>query len=138
MVELARNYDKGPVSLREIAKREDISEKYLEQIIIHLKTMGPVTPVRGPKGGYMLSVPPWQITVKSLYDIFEGSSGIVECVKNPQLCERAGICAARKIWVEVEKKLCETLDSMTLQDVIDSESKSEETFRILRRSDRSY
>lgn len=122
MVELARNYNKGPISLREIAKKENISEKYLEQIIIQLKVAGPIIAVRGPKGGYMLSLPPSKITLKSLFNIFEGTSGIVECVSDPSLCERSSFCASHKIWMALEEKLCETLDSITLQDAINGES----------------
>jgi len=117
MVELARNFNKGPVSLREIARKEKISQKYLEQIIIQLKTVGPIMSVRGPQGGYILSAPPSQISLKSLFDILEGSSGIVECAKRSSACNRVDICAARKLWVLIEERLGETLSSMTLQDL---------------------
>jgi Rrf2 family protein len=118
MVELALNFDKGPLSIREIAKAQCISEKYLEQIIIQLKTMGPVTAVRGPKGGYMLSLPPSRITLKSLFDILEGSDGIIECVQNPSACRRVGNCLSRKIWVTLDENIRATLNSTTLEDLI--------------------
>jgi len=129
MVELAINFDKGPLSLREIAKKQGISEKYLEQIIIQLKTMGPVTAVRGPKGGYMLSLPPSQITLRSLFDILEGSDGIVECVQDPSLCKRVGNCISRKLWVTLEKSIRETLNSTTLEDLITGGLENLNTFR---------
>ena len=118
MVELAINFDKGPISLREIAKKQGLSEKYLEQIIIQLKTMGPVTAVRGPKGGYLLSLPPSRITLKSLFDILEGSDAIVECVKNPSVCKRVGNCMSRKIWVTLDENIRKILNSTTLEDLI--------------------
>ncbi|MGE5237802.1 MAG: RrF2 family transcriptional regulator [Chloroflexota bacterium] len=121
MVELARNFNKGPVSLREIARKEKISQKYLEQIIIQLKTVGPVMSVRGAQGGYVLSVPPSQISLKSLFDILEGSSGIVECAKRSSACNRVDDCAARKLWVLLEERVGETLSSMTLQDLTASD-----------------
>ena len=129
MVELAINFDKGPLSLREIAKKQGISEKYLEQIIIQLKTMGPVTAVRGPKGGYMLSLPPSQITLRSLFDILEGSDGIVECVQDPSLCKRVGNCISRNLWVTLEKSIRETLNSTTLEDLITGGLENLNTFR---------
>ncbi len=129
MVELAINFDKGPLSLREIAKKQGISEKYLEQIIIQLKTMGPVTAVRGPKGGYMLSLPPSQITLRSLFDILEGSDGIVECVQDPSLCKRVGSCISRELWVTLEKSVRETLNSTTLEDLITGRLEHLNTFR---------
>ena len=118
MVELAKSFEKGPLSIKEIAARQNISDKYLEQIIMHLKTVGPVTAVRGPKGGYMLSLPPSQVTLKSLFDIFEGPCGIVECVQNPSECKRADACLSRKLWVTLEEKISETLSSTTLEDLI--------------------
>ncbi len=118
MVELARSSKKGPVSLKEIAERLGLSLKFLEQIVIHLKTMGPVKAVRGPSGGYMLSQPPSKITLKSLFDIFEGVSGIVECVRNPSDCKRVDDCATHVLWVILDKKISDTLSSMTLEDLI--------------------
>ena len=118
MVELARSFDRGPISIREIAKRQNISVKYLEQIIMHLKTVGPVAAVRGPRGGYMLSLPPSKITLKSLFEIFEGPSGIVECVQSRTACKRADYCPSRKLWVTLEDKISETLSSTTLEDLL--------------------
>ena len=118
MVELANSFEKGPVSIKEIAARQCISVKYLEQIIMHLKTVGPVIAVRGPKGGYKLSMSPSKITLKSLFDIFEGPSGIVECVKNPSECKRVNYCLSRKLWVTLEEKISEILSSTTLEDLI--------------------
>jgi len=122
MVELAKRFDEGPVSLKEIAELENISVKFLEQIIIQLKTAGPVKAVRGPKGGYILSQPPSQITLKSLFEIFEGSSGIVECVRDPSECKRADSCLSRKLWTTLERTISETLGSATLEDLIGDDS----------------
>ncbi len=121
LVELAKSYDKGPISLKEIAERQNISAKYLEQIIMHFKTVGPVKSVRGPKGGYVLSLPPSKITLKSLFEIFEGSSGIVECVPNPSECKKADYCLSRKLWVTLEKNISDTLSSSTLEDLIEGD-----------------
>ena len=118
MVELAKSFEKGPLSIKEIAARQNISDKYLEQIIMHLKTVGLVTAVRGPKGGYMLSLPPSKITLKSLFELFEGHSGIVECVQNPSNCKRVDYCLSRRLWVTLDDKISETLSSTTLEDLL--------------------
>jgi Rrf2 family protein len=121
MVELANSFDNGPISIRQIAERQNISVKYLEQIIMRLKAIGPVKSVRGPKGGYMLSLHPSKITIKSLFEIFEGSTGIVECVQNPSECKRVDSCLSRKLWVTLDEKISETLSSTTLEDLLAGE-----------------
>lgn len=118
IVDLAKSFDQGPISLKDIAERQNISMKYLEQIIMQFKTVGFVKAVRGPRGGYMLSVSPSKITLKSLFEIFEGSSGIVECVKNPSACKKVDYCTSRKLWVTLECKISEALNSATLADLI--------------------
>jgi Rrf2 family protein len=118
MVELANSFAQGTISLREIAERQSLSVKYLEQIIMHLKTVGLVKAVRGPKGGYILSLPPSKINLKSLFEIFEGSAGIVECVQNPSECKRVDYCLNRKLWVTLDEKISETLSSKTLEDLM--------------------
>jgi Rrf2 family transcriptional regulator, cysteine metabolism repressor len=118
MLELAKRFDTGPVSIKEIAEVQDISGKFLEQIIIQLKATSLVKAVRGPKGGYMLSQPPSQITLKFLFEIFEGPSGIVECVQNPSECKKADYCLSRKLWVILEDNISQTLGSATLKDLL--------------------
>jgi len=128
MIELANNYAKGPISLFEISKKQNLSEKYLEQIIIQLKATGPITAVRGPKGGYRLSVHPSKITLKSIYDLLEGSSGIVECVQDPAVCGRSNCCECRNLWVTIEKGIGDTLKSKTLADLTAGDSGKKDSF----------
>ncbi|MCP4650873.1 MAG: Rrf2 family transcriptional regulator [PVC group bacterium] len=118
MVELGLRYSEGPVFLREIAKVEEISEKYLSQIIIPLKAARLVTSFRGAHGGYILARPPAQITLKDIIETLEGDFDLVECVKNPETCTRVSICVTRSLWQDLGKKMAETLDSKTLDDLV--------------------
>src|SRR4030042_5989418 len=101
MLELASHYGEGPLELHEIAKKENISLKYLEQVIIPLRTGGVVTSVRGSKGGYSLARPPSEICLNDLVEILEGPLNLVDCLRDPKRCERSAACVTREIWTEV-------------------------------------
>ena len=81
MLELARNFDKGQVLLKDIARNEEISEKYLSLIIIPLRTAGLVQSTRGAHGGYSLTRPPEEITLKDIVQVLEGGISLVDCVE---------------------------------------------------------
>ena len=115
MLELARKYGKGPVFLKEIAKQEAISMKYLSLIIIPLKAAGFVHSTRGAYGGYTLAKAPSEINLKEVVDILEGDTSLVDCIKDPSTCPRVNTCASRDVWEIVSKKIAETLRSMTLE-----------------------
>jgi Rrf2 family protein len=118
MAELALNYGKGPVFLKDIAKGQNISEKYLSLIIIPLRGVGLVNSMRGAYGGYSLAKDPSQITMKEIVDVLEGDCSLVECVKNPSTCPRVPICASHDIWAIIEGKISETLSSITLDTLV--------------------
>ena len=118
MVALARNYSCGPLPLSEIAKKEDISGKFLAQVILLLKTGAPVISVRGPKGGYLLSKSPSEITVKSILDLFEAPFGLVECVSDASVCDKGQDCPSRTVWVKIEETINAALMSLTLADLV--------------------
>ena len=96
MLALARSYGQGSVYLKDVAKGEEISEKYLSQIIIPLRSAGLVNSTRGAHGGYMLSKPPAEITLKQIVDPLEGDC-LVDCVKNPSACPCVSTCANRDV-----------------------------------------
>jgi Rrf2 family protein len=118
MVALAFNYDKGPVFLKDVAKGENISEKYLSLIIIPLRRMGLVNSIRGAHGGYLLAKDPSQITMKEIIDVLEGDCSLVDCVRNPSACPRVPICASHDIWEIIGGKISETLNSVTLDMLV--------------------
>ena len=118
MVALAFNYDKGPVFLKDVAKGENISEKYLSLIIIPLRRIGLVNSIRGAHGGYLLAKDPSQITMKEIIDVLEGDCSLVDCVRNPSTCPRVPICASHDIWEIIGEKISETLNSVTLDMLV--------------------
>ena len=114
MVALALNYGNGTVLLRDVSRREGISEKYLGQIIIPLKSAGLVLSQRGSRGGYALAQPPEQITVKDVVEAIEGKIAAVLCVHDPQACARATSCVATGVWRQLSADIERSLSSFTL------------------------
>ncbi|MFZ2330512.1 MAG: Rrf2 family transcriptional regulator [Atribacterota bacterium] len=126
MLKLALNYQKGPISLKDIAQQEEISEKYLSQLVIPLRASGLIYSLRGSQGGYQLSKSPSQISIKDIVQALEGNISPVECVKNPSICSKADDCSVRDIWGNLYKKIHETLDSVSLKDLLESKELKEE------------
>jgi len=119
MLDLAAHHDQGPTPLREIAKRQDLSVKYLEQLIIPLKAAGYIRSVRGARGGYTLARKPDKISVGQIIKVLEGGLSLVDCVEDPRVCEREKNCPTRDIWLRMSERLMEELSSLTLRDVLD-------------------
>ncbi|MBW2616120.1 MAG: Rrf2 family transcriptional regulator [Deltaproteobacteria bacterium] len=120
MLDLAQHYDKGPVRIGEIAKRQDMPVKYLEQLIIPLKQGNFIKSVRGPKGGHMLARPPEEITVGQIVKALEGGIGLAGCIENPRECERSGRCLTRGIWEDASKAMYDKLNSITLSKMLEN------------------
>ena len=118
MLDLALNNTRGSVYLKDIAKEEEISEKYLSLIIIPLRSAGLVNSMRGAHGGYTLAKPASQITLKEIVDVLEGDTCLVDCVKNPSACSRADTCASRDLWANLSETISQTLGSVTLEDLV--------------------
>ncbi len=120
LVDLARHNNQGPVQIGEISKRQDISVKYLEQLIRPLKQAKLVESVRGPKGGHMLAKNPEKITLGQIVRLFEGQSDLVECVSSPETCNMADDCQVRLAWKDATRVLYEKLDSTTIADLMEA------------------
>ncbi len=118
VLDLARRFDEGPVKIGDIAEREGISVKYLEQLIIPLKQANFIKSVRGPKGGHMLSRPPENITVGEVVKTLEGGTNLTVCVESPDECERSADCVTRDVWEAASKAMYDKLDSMTLAGLL--------------------
>ena len=118
MLELASHYGEGPIELKEIARRQDISIKYLEQVIIPLRTAGLVKSVRGSKGGYSLAKPPSEICINDVVETLEGPLNLVDCIKDAKLCKKSSFCVTRDIWGEVSAALQRVLKSITLEEMV--------------------
>lgn len=119
MLDLAQHQGQGPVQIGDIAKRQDISVKYLEQLIIPLKKAKYITSVRGPRGGHMLAVSPEKITVGEIVKILEGGIDLTDCIANPDLCPRSVHCVTRDIWAEATQAMYDKLNAITLSKMIE-------------------
>lgn len=118
MLDMAQHYGDGPVNLTNIAKRQGISVKYLEQIIILLKRAKYVKSVRGPKGGHVLAKPPAEITVGEIVALLEDGASLVECSDNAKVCQRAETCVTRHLWQEAAQAMFAKLRPITLADLV--------------------
>ncbi|MBU1162768.1 MAG: Rrf2 family transcriptional regulator [Proteobacteria bacterium] len=127
MLDIAINYEKGPVSVKSIAHRQGISVKYLEQIIPLLKMAGLIRSVRGAGGGYTLSKDVHQIKLRDIIDALEGSMFPVDCVDNPEICNRANKCVTYEIWKAIQDTINNMLDSITLADMVERQLKINST-----------
>ena len=127
MIELARHDLNRPLQLKIIAERQEISVKYLEQLMAVLKSAGLIKSIRGSKGGYVLAKTPNQIALSDILHCVEGPIATVECVDDCSRCKRAADCTAREIWTRVEQAIEQVLQSFTLQDVADMASKKKQS-----------
>jgi Rrf2 family protein len=117
MIDIAENYGKGPVPLRQLAERQCISMKYMEQIIPLLKASGLIRSSRGARGGYALAKEPSEISLRDILQALEGSWSLVDCVEDPDLCDRANECVTYEIWNDIHIAIHKILDSTTLADM---------------------
>lgn len=119
MFELANSSVNGPVSLKYIAKQQNISDQYLEQIFSSLKKAGLVKSVRGAQGGYMLSKSARDITVADILKVLEGNMAFTECLLDSEACENFDSCSTRYVWEQIKKAIENVTMSISLQDMID-------------------
>jgi len=118
MLELALNEGKGPIQLKEIARKQDISERYLERLMSALVSAGLVRSVRGQNGGFSLAKPIHEIRLSRIIQATEGSMSLVECVEDPKLCNRCELCVTHEIWTQMRDAVFEVLDSITLKKMV--------------------
>jgi Rrf2 family cysteine metabolism transcriptional repressor len=119
ILDLAINQGEGPILLRDIAQRQQISLSYLEHLVTPLIAGGLVRSTRGAKGGVSLAKPPEEIKLIEVIQLLEGSLAPVECVNNPKLCPRSELCVTRDVWIELKKAIIDVLESTTLQDLVE-------------------
>jgi len=131
MVDLALYYGQGNVLLKDIAKRQGISNKYLEHLLTSLKVAGLVKSIRGAHGGYLLAKPPAQIRLSQVIKVLEGSIAPVECVDDPKTCPRTELCVTRDVWREIKRAMDEILESISLKDLVEQEKKKEQSKNVI-------
>jgi Rrf2 family protein len=106
------------VRVNDIAKRQDLSVKYLERLIGELKRAGFIKSRRGPKGGHMLTRPVDHITIGEIVRVLEGGTEVIGCGDARTTCSRTEICLTRKAWLRAGQALYAELDSITVADLV--------------------
>jgi Rrf2 family protein len=119
VLELALKFNQGPIYLKEISRSQEISLKYLGQLIIPLKIAGIVKSSRGAHGGYYLAKNPDKIRLSEIIRALEGPICLVECLENPEICERYEDCVSRFFWNEINMMFYKSLENITIQDMVD-------------------
>lgn len=119
LTEIASQEDGKALPLKVISKRQNISEKYLEQIVIPLTKAGVVKSVRGSQGGYVMGVDPGEITAGMILEILEGEQSLRACIGEVGGCPRAGTCSVIDLWKEVNQAIKKVIDNITLADLVE-------------------
>ena len=118
MLDLAQHYEDGLVLAKDVARRQGISERYLEHLFLTLKTAGLIKSVRGAHGGFTLARPPHKIKLMDILSVSEGQIALVDCVADASVCSRSSFCATRDLWTELQSVIGGVLRSQTLQDLV--------------------
>jgi len=118
MLDLALAYGTGPVFLKDIARRQQISLKYLDRIFSSLRVARLVRGLRGKHGGYVLALPPQEISVSQIVEALDGPLELVECLSNRSFCRRVNFCVTHDIWSQLGRAMQTLLRSTTLEDLI--------------------
>lgn len=117
MLALALKGNAEPLSAKEIAEDQDIPIKYLESLLAKLRKVGLINSVRGAGGGYLLAKPPTTITLREIYEVFEGREAFVPCTDEPYVCERSQTCPTQEVWASMFARCMAVLESWTVEDL---------------------
>ncbi len=124
MFELAKNYDQGPLTIKEIANRQDVSVAYLEQLLNKLRRSKLIKSQKGPGGGYAINKKPEEISVGMILNSLEGPVAITQCLDpTAKGCKRVDGCVARLLWKSLGEKIEDFLDTINLDDLLKEEIK---------------
>ena len=118
MLDVALNSGDGPVPLRDIAQRQDLSDKYLEQLVIPLSRAGLVKSVRGASGGYLLTKDAGDYTVGEILRALEGDLAPTSCTEDGHCCENADRCVSHEVWEKIQSAVDGVVDHITLADMV--------------------
>ena len=130
LLDLASHQGNKPVQLKDIASRQNISLHYLEHIIAPLVGAGIVRSIRGVHGGLQMMKRPYELKLSEVVQLLEGTTTPVDCIKNPEICERADLCVTRDVWGEMKKAIDDKLNSITLQDLVERQKKKERSTEV--------
>lgn len=131
MIDIATNTVTKPVPIKDIAKRQGISDKYLEQIISVLNNAGFVRSVRGAQGGYTLTRRPDEYTVGMVLRLTEGTLSPVDCIKDDGIiCEKLDTCPTSIVWRKIDDAIKGVIDNITLADLVEWQNNNSENYSI--------
>lgn len=119
LLDLAMHDSSKPRLIRDIAQSQQISEKYISRLIIDLRRAKLVQSIRGAKGGFQIAKKPEDITLLQVVEIMEGPLSIVDCVRSPEKCDRNGQCPTRDVWGNVNAKIRDAMQEVTLKEIIE-------------------
>lgn len=123
MLDLALNNTGEYIKIKNISERQEISEKYLEQIVTVLSKAGYVKSVRGAQGGYKLAYPPEKYTVGMILRLTEGSLAPVACLEDETECNRIDECITIEVWKKLDTAIKDVVDNITLANLVDWQMK---------------
>ena len=125
LIDLAVRYGQGPVMMKDISARQQISERYLEQILAPLKAAGFVRVSRGPHGGFTLARHPASIRVIDIVHTLEGSTAPTGCVDDAAICPRSEVCVVRDLWSRIKEATDSVLSTTSLQDLLEKQQEAD-------------
>jgi len=121
VMEIARNYQKGPTKRKDIVEVQTISDSFLENILIDLKHGGIIESIRGAKGGFILKRSPSQITAADVFVALQGPLSLIECLENPKVCDRNEKCVVRSMWQDMQDAQEKVLKETTIESLVKKE-----------------
>jgi Rrf2 family transcriptional regulator, iron-sulfur cluster assembly transcription factor len=130
MMEIALQTDNKGILQKDISKNQNISEKYLDQIISSLKVKGLIMNTSGKKSGYILKKPSREISIYDIYKSFEPELSIVHCLENPSFCEISDCCSARELWEGLNSLNKNFLKKNTLEDLVKKHKKIKSKLKV--------
>ena len=119
LIDMAIHSAEGPALVKDIAERQGMSARYLEQLLLAPKAAGMIRSTRGAHGGFTLARSTAEITLREIVQIMEGSISPTECADDPGFCPNSNSCVTHEIWVKIKRATDEILESTTLQDLVD-------------------
>jgi Rrf2 family protein len=121
ILEIARETNNHGIYQKEISRRQNLSLKYLDQIILALKTANLVMNVKGKKSGYVLTKPANRISLLELFNALEAETDVVDCIAPSYVCEKKNYCTMKEFWLGLDKIITNYFRSYTLQDLLEKQ-----------------
>ena len=126
LIDLILHYNGKPVLLKEIADREGLSLRYLENIFTKLRTAGILKSSKGRKGGFYPALPSWNIRLLDIVETLEKDTAFISCIDEPEACTRSKKCISREAWLQVNRNFRRSLADVTIADLIKNNGSGEE------------